>query len=94
MICPTCSSDWPRHLLSSVPGVGAGWLKLRHEQMPGLHRAVPDADTEDAVTVTETETEDETEPESESTERVGFRSQWVKSATSRHIQTAGASDST
>eukprot|EP00439_Symbiodinium_sp_Y106_P060887 s4461_g9.t1 len=93
MICPTCSSDWPRHLLSSVPGVGAGWLKLRHEQMPGLHRAVPDADTEDAVTVTETETEDETEPESESTEE-SVSLAWVKSATSRRIQTAGASDST
>ena len=92
MICPACSSDWPRHLLSSVPGVGAGWLKLRQEQSPGLRRAVPDADNEDSVTVTESETEDETEPESEDTEE-SVSLVWVSCATSRRAQTASASDS-
>ncbi|CAE7824308.1 unnamed protein product, partial [Symbiodinium sp. CCMP2456] len=30
MICKDCSSDWPGHLLSSVPGaISAGWLKLQ-----------------------------------------------------------------
>ena len=30
MICTDCSSDWPGHLLSPVPGaISAGWLKLQ-----------------------------------------------------------------